>query len=555
MAYNYLTEIDYSASGDTFYTGMVTSEANFLSIDNEIYDARGGESTLADRIQAVAAASTSGSGVLVSSDDTTLGYLLTKLVAGESIDFTENSGGGNETMTIDCEDATTSNKGVGETATDAEALAFAATGKFLVPSNLAALNATDGQKGVAKFSTDNFLVSSGNVTIKNSGVSLSAEVTGTLPIGNGGTGQTTKTPAFDALSPTTTKGDIIGSDGSDNIRLAVGTNTYALEASSGAALGIRWRDTDYFGPTTTKGDLEVSNGTKLLRLAIAANGKVLTADSGEATGTKWTASMPKNHITGLVLSTGSTADDDINISTGEAKDSTSAEDMTLGTALGKSLGPSSMQWTVGGTTGTPLGGLDGTESVAGTPDASTIYYLYLIKRSDTGVVDACFSENAPATGPSIDATPIPTAYDFYRCVGYVLTDSSADILVTRQIGDGRDVVIKQAIRLSVATGLASTSFANVDISGYVPVEMTQGVLLGGLHSAAGRYVTLSQDGTNQTSVFNVINTDNSIGALNELYNAAGTTPRHTELNGNNIKYKVQTGGDLTLFLIETLIQR
>ncbi|KKL86849.1 hypothetical protein LCGC14_1940630, partial [marine sediment metagenome] len=114
-------------------------------------------------------------------------------MAGESIDFTENSGGGNETMTIDCEDATTSNKGVGETATDAEALAFAATGKFLVPSNLAALNATDGQKGVAKFNTDNFLVSSGDVTIKNSGVSLSAEVTGTLPIGNGGTGQTTKT--------------------------------------------------------------------------------------------------------------------------------------------------------------------------------------------------------------------------------------------------------------------------------------------------------------------------------------------------------------------------
>ncbi len=554
MAYNYLTEIDYSASGDTFYTGMVTSEANFLSIDNEIYDARGGESTLADRIQAVAAASASGSGVLVSSDDTTLGYLLTKLVAGESIDFTENSGGGNETMTIDCEDATTSNKGVGETATDVEARAFAATGKFLVPSNLAALNATSAQKGVAKFSTDNFLVSSGNVTIKNSGVSLSAEVTGTLPIGSGGTGQTTKTPAFDALAPTTTKGDIIGSDGSDNIRLAVGTNTYALEASSGAALGIRWRDTDYFGPTTTKGDIEVSNGTKLLRLAIAANGKVLTADSGEASGIRWTASMPKNHITGLVLSTGSTADDDINISTGEAKDSTSAEDITLGTALGKSLGPSSMQWTVGGTTGTPLGGLDGTESSAGTPDASTIYYVYLIKRSDTGVVDACFSENAPATGPSIDATPIPTAYDFYRCIGYVLTDGSADIIETTQQGDGREVTIWQKARLSVASGLSSTSYATQSLGGVLPTSMVLKYLPGAISTTAPVAIYISHDGTNASTIFNGLHTTNAVGQADELYDIAYAAPIFVPINGANTHYKI-SAQTITLYVRAAIIQR
>jgi len=72
--------------------------------------------------------------VLVSSNDTTAGYLNGKLVAGEGVDFTEGSDGGDETLTISGEDASTSNK------------------------------------GVASFSSTFFDVSSGAVSIKNSGV-------------------------------------------------------------------------------------------------------------------------------------------------------------------------------------------------------------------------------------------------------------------------------------------------------------------------------------------------------------------------------------------------
>jgi hypothetical protein len=72
-------------------------------------------------------------------------------------------------------------------------------------------------------------------------LSTAASITGTLPIGNGGTGQTTKTPAFDALAPTTTKGDIIVYDGTDNIRLAVGgTNNHVLTVDSTTATGLKW---------------------------------------------------------------------------------------------------------------------------------------------------------------------------------------------------------------------------------------------------------------------------------------------------------------------------
>jgi len=54
-------------------------------------------------------------------------------------------------------------------------------------------DATTSAKGVASFSSDNFAVSSGAVTIKSSGVDLTDEVTGTLPIANGGTGSTSTT--------------------------------------------------------------------------------------------------------------------------------------------------------------------------------------------------------------------------------------------------------------------------------------------------------------------------------------------------------------------------
>ena len=75
-----------------------------------------------------------------------------------------------------------------------------------------------------------------NQNTSGSAASLSA----TLAIGSGGTGQTGQTAAFDALSPTTTKGDIIASNGSDNLRLAVGSNTHVLTADSSEATGVKW---------------------------------------------------------------------------------------------------------------------------------------------------------------------------------------------------------------------------------------------------------------------------------------------------------------------------
>ena len=61
-------------------------------------------------------------------------------------------------------------------------------------------------------------------------------VAGTLAIANGGTGQTTASAAFNALSPITTTGDLILGNGTNSAtRLAIGANTYVLTSNGTTA--------------------------------------------------------------------------------------------------------------------------------------------------------------------------------------------------------------------------------------------------------------------------------------------------------------------------------
>jgi hypothetical protein len=67
--------------------------------------------------------------------------------------------------------------------------------------------------------------------------STSALTTGTLPIASGGTGQTTASAAFNALSPITTAGDLIIGDGANSAtRLAIGANGYLLTSNGTTAV-------------------------------------------------------------------------------------------------------------------------------------------------------------------------------------------------------------------------------------------------------------------------------------------------------------------------------
>ncbi len=79
----------------------------------------------------------------------------------------------------------------------------------------------------------------GDISLTNGGVTAYA---GTVPLNKGGTGQTTKAPAFDALSPMTTGGDLIyGGASGTGTRLANGTAGQFLR-SSGTTVAPTWSD-------------------------------------------------------------------------------------------------------------------------------------------------------------------------------------------------------------------------------------------------------------------------------------------------------------------------
>jgi hypothetical protein len=126
------------------------------------------------------------------------------------------------------------------------------------------------------------VTSSGSLTLGGTltGVDLTSQVTGTLPIANGGTGQTSQTAAFDALSPTTTKGDLIVSDGTDNIRLPVGVDNYVLTADSAQASGIKWAVATGSGATITN---DTSTSTNVYpTFAAATSGSLSTIYTSNA---------------------------------------------------------------------------------------------------------------------------------------------------------------------------------------------------------------------------------------------------------------------------------
>jgi hypothetical protein len=111
--------------------------------------------------------------------------------------------------------------------------------------------------------------------------------------------------------------------------------------------------------------------------------------------------FPTGHLYGLTLSNnGTDAANDIDIAAGTARDASDTVNMVLASALTKQVDAA---WAVG----SGNGGLD-TGSIA-----DTTYHIWLIKRSDTGVVDALFSTSA-------SSPTMPSNYDYKRRIGSIV---------------------------------------------------------------------------------------------------------------------------------------
>jgi hypothetical protein len=127
-------------------------------------------------------------------------------------------------------------------------------------------------------------------------------ITGTLPIANGGTGQTTAAAAFNALNPMTTTGDIIyEASASTAARLGIGSTGQVLTVSGGIP---SWATPSTGGGTITRTDFTATasqtvftvsytvglidvyqNGAKLAQADFTAtNGTSFTLATGATTG-------------------------------------------------------------------------------------------------------------------------------------------------------------------------------------------------------------------------------------------------------------------------------
>lgn len=115
-------------------------------------------------------------------------------------------------------------------------IAGGTTSKTLTVSNTLTLAGTDaatlnigagGTLGSAAFTASTaYAPAAGSSSITTLGTITSGTWTGSaIGVSYGGTGATSKTAAFDALSPATTLGDLIYYDGADNVRLAGNTTT------------------------------------------------------------------------------------------------------------------------------------------------------------------------------------------------------------------------------------------------------------------------------------------------------------------------------------------
>lgn len=175
--------------------------------------------------------------------------------------------------------------------------------------------------------------------------------------------------------------------------------------------------------------------------------------------------LPQNYVTGLAMTVNSTdSDHDIDTAPGQARDDANTGNLTLASTIVKRLDSA---WAVG----SGNGGLD-TGSIA----ADSVYFQWLIRRSDTGVVDMLFSLSG--TAPTM-----PGSYDQKRLLGQVSTDSSANVAQVWQ---------REGVAGNVAS-IATTSGTEHVFLG-VPSWVTEIVLVGDDVSLSGTDALLVQVG-------------------------------------------------------------
>lgn len=223
---------------------------------------------------------------------------------------------------------------------------------------------------------------------------------------------------------------------------------------------------------------------------------------------------PTGHLFGLTLSNNAVdPTNDIDIAVGNCRDDLDSIDMALASALTKRLDAA---WAVG----SGNGGLD-----AGAI-ANTTYHVFLIKRSDTGVVDALFS-----TSPT--APTLPANYDYQRRIGSIIR-SAAAILKFWQDGDDFiwDVPINNVnqtnpgtaavtAQLSTPNGIRTKAIISIRMTGNTAAgDNPQGVLITDLQQ------TNTAPSSTVFTTYSYVNTIGSNGSVVRVYTNTSSQIRY-----------------------------
>jgi hypothetical protein len=127
---------------------------------------------------------------------------------------------GSITVTNTAPDQVVSLTGAGTTSISGTYPNFTITSNDSTVGTVTSVGGTGTVNGISLSGT---VTSSGNLTLGGtlSGVSLATQVTGTLPIANGGTGETTRQAAMDALAGAVTSGQYLRGNGTDVVMSAI----------------------------------------------------------------------------------------------------------------------------------------------------------------------------------------------------------------------------------------------------------------------------------------------------------------------------------------------
>ena len=207
----------------------------------------------------------------------------------------------NFTITNSAPDQTVALTGAGTTAVTGTYPNFTITSNDQYVGTVTSVGGTGTVNGISLSGT---VTSSGNLTLGGtlSGVSLTTQVSGTLPIANGGTGQTTANAAFNALVPSQTSqsGKYLTTDGTNTSWATAGvtavndtstsTNLYPLfaAATSGSLTTIYTGNAKLlYKPSTGELSATVpraSNGIVVNSQTISADYTIASGDNGGSFG-------------------------------------------------------------------------------------------------------------------------------------------------------------------------------------------------------------------------------------------------------------------------------